>query len=323
MSPIRTLSLAAALVALLGAGDAAAQRQVSARHTAAANGTVEIEINSGSLRVVGWGRNEVQVTGTLARDGDRVTLDGGGRTTEVRVEGRRGLPGHAQLEVRVPAGSSVEVSAIGSAPITITGVNGSVETSSRSGTTTVQGSPRSVEVSTQSGGIVIDAETERAILSTMSGPVRVSGTVRQRVEVNAMNGPVEINGRANEVEIHALSGGVRVANVTGGRVEIHSVSGGVNVTGTRLRGNVASVSGNVTVSGSVGGALNVESHAGDIELRMPGSTAAEVQVASWSGGVDSAWRLARDGREWTGTLGRGGPNISITTFSGSVKLVRR
>jgi DUF4097 and DUF4098 domain-containing protein YvlB len=323
MNPIRTLSLAAAAAALLLAGEAGAQRQVNARHDAASNGTVEIEINNGSLRVVGWGRREVQVTGTLGREGDRVALQGSGRTTEVRVEGSRGRAGPATLEVRVPAGSSVEVTAVGNAPITITGVNGAVEAVTRHGVTHIQGSPRTVEVTSQNGGIILDGDTDRAVLTSMSGPIRVSGTVRQRVEVNAMNGAVEIGGSVGEAEIHSLNGAVRVANVTGGRVEINSVSGAVSVSGTRLRGNIESVAGSVTVTGSVGGALNVESHAGSVEMRMPGNTGAEVQVTSWSGGVVSDWRLRREGREWSGTLGRGGPNVSITTFSGSVKLTRR
>lgn len=323
MNPIRTLSLAAAAAALLLAGEAGAQRQVNARNDAASNGTVEIEINNGSLRVVGWGRNEVQVTGTLSREGDRVQLHGGGRRTELRVEGSRGRAGPATLEVRVPAGSSLEVTASGNAPITVTGVNGAVETATRNGATHIDGRPRTVEVTSQNGSITLDGETDRAILTTMSGPIRVNGTVRQRAEINAMNGAVEVGGSVGEVEVNSLNGAVRVANVTGGRVEITSVSGAVVVSGTRLRGNVESVAGSVTVTGSVGGALNVESHAGAVEMRLPGSTGAEVQITSWSGGVASDWRLRREGREWTGTLGRGGPNVSITTFSGAVKLTRR
>lgn len=321
MSHIRTLSLAAAAVLLLG-GEAAAQRHVNARHDAASTGTVEITIGNGSVRVVGWGRNEVQVTGTLSRDGDRVVLDGSGRTTEVRVQGGRGRGGSATLEVRVPAGSSIHV-ATGAAPIIVTGVNGAVETVSQGGVTTIQGSPRTIEATTSHGGITVDATTDRVVLTSMAGPVRVSGTVRQRAEINAMAGAVEVTGSVGEAEIHALNGAVRVANVTGGRIEINSVSGAVNVSGTRLRGNVESVAGAVTVSGTLGGALNVESHAGSVELRLPASTGAEVQVTTWNGELESDWRLRRDGREWRGTIGRGGPNLSITTFSGSVKLVRR
>ncbi|HST57435.1 MAG TPA: DUF4097 family beta strand repeat-containing protein [Longimicrobium sp.] len=323
MTHIRTLSLAAVAAALLLAGEAGAQRQVNARHDAAPNGTVEIQINNGSVRVVGWGRREVQVTGTTSRDGDRVQLEGGGRRTEVRVEGSRGRAGPVVLEVRVPAGSSLAVTSAGNVGITVTGVNGAVETATRNGPTVVQGSPRTVEITTQNGPVTLDGDTDRATITSRSGPVRMNGTVRQRAEVNAMNGAVEIGGSVGEVEISSLNGAVRVANVTGGRVEISSVSGSVSVTGTRLRGNVESVAGSVTVSGSLGGALNVESHAGAVVMRLPGNTGAEMQVTSWSGGVSSDWRLRREGREWSGTLGRGGPNVSITTFSGAVRITRR
>jgi DUF4097 and DUF4098 domain-containing protein YvlB len=322
MSPIRTLSLAAAAAALLLAGEAGAQRQVNARHDASGSGTVDININTGSLRVVGWGRNEVQVTGTLGREGDRVVLEGSGRTTEVRVAGGRGRSGPATLEVRVPAGSSVSVTA-GAAPVTITGVNGAVETTSQAGVTTIQGNPRSIEATGQQGGITVNAQTDHVTLTTMAGPIRVAGTVRQRAEISSMAGAVELSGSVGEADIHALNGAVRVANVTGGRVEINSVAGSVTVNGSRLRGNVETVTGSVSISGTLGGALEVTSHAGSVELRLPASTAADVTVTSFSGGVDSDWRLRREGREWHGTLGRGGPRVNITTFSGAVKLTRR
>jgi len=322
MTHFRTLGLAGA-AALLLAAPAHAQRQVNVRHDASSSGTVEIEINSGSVRVTGWSRNEVQVTGSLARGGDRVELDGGGRTVEVRVaSGRGGRGGPANLEIRVPAGSSVEV-VTGAAPVSVSGVNGAVEAVSQGGNTTVTGSPRSVSVAAAGGGVSINVQTEDVSISAMAGPVHVAGNVRGRAEISAMAGTVDVVGTVGEAEISALSGHVRVANVTGGRVQISAVSGGVTVNGSRLRGTVSSVSGNIVASGSLGGGLTLESHSGNVELRLPANAAADVDVTSYSGELDSDWRLSRDGREWRGTIGRGGPNVSITTFSGSVKLTRR
>jgi DUF4097 and DUF4098 domain-containing protein YvlB len=322
MNHIRIVTLAAMAAALLAGGEAAAQRQVNARLDAASNPTVEISLNTGSVRVVGWGRSEVQVTGSVAREGDRVAVEGGGRRVEVNVQGNRGRGGPANLEVRVPAGASVEVNTT-AAPITVTGVNGTVEVTSQAGAVTVQGRPRSIEATAHAGAIIVDAETERVVLTALAGPVRLAGTVRNRAEVTAMAGAVEIPGAVGELEVNALNGAVRVANVTGGRVEINSVSGSVSVAGTRLRGNVESVSGAVTVSGSLGGALNVASHAGSVTLQLPGSTNARVEITSFNGGVSSDWRLTRDGRDWRGTLGSGGSTLSVTTFSGAVRLNRR
>ncbi|HEU0300448.1 MAG TPA: DUF4097 family beta strand repeat-containing protein [Longimicrobium sp.] len=317
----RNLSLGLAAAALLLAAPAQAQREVNVRHDATAGGTVEIQMNQGSLRVTGWSRREVQVTGSVARPGDRVELDGGGGSVEVRVAGRSGSRGGpATLEVRVPAGSTVEVTA-GSAPITISGVTGSIEVVG--GQITVQGSLRAVEAVSHSGGITVEGQTDRLNVTSMSGGVRVTANVRQRAEVVAMSGPVDLLGSVNELELTAMSGPVRVANA-GGRVEIEAVSGGVSLNGSRLRGNVQSVSGNVVVGGTVGGPLSVESHSGDVELRLPGGAAAEVEVTTYNGGFRSDFGNGRgSSRERHVTIGRGGPAVSITTFSGDVKLTRR
>ena len=320
MTHHRTLGLAFAAAVMLAA-PAQAQRQVNARHDASATGTVEIQMNAGSLRVVGWARREVQVTGTASGRDDAVQLDGGGGSVEVRV-GRRGS---ATLEVRVPAGSSVEVTA-GSAPITVSGVTGAVEATSRSGNITIQGSPRTVEVVAHSGVVLLEGRTDRAMLTAMSGPVRVTGDVRQRVEVEAMSGPVELLGTVGEVEVSALSGNVRVTNATG-RVEVEAVSGNISVNGSRLRGNVTSVSGNIVVGGSLGGPLSMESHGGNVELRLPSGAEAEVEVSTFNGGFRSDFGGGREVRESRHerrvSIGRGGPAVSITTFSGDVRLTRR
>lgn len=324
MAHIRTLGLAAA-AALLLAAPADAQRQVNARHDAASNGTVEIELNAGSVRVTGWSRNEVQVTGSLSRPDDRVELDGGGRNVSVRVANRRGARGGpANIEVRVPAGSTLEVVA-GAAPVTVTGVTGSVEAVSQSGPVTVSGSPRQVEVVAQSGPVTIEGQTDQLDVTAMSGPVRVTANVRQRAVIQALSGPVDLLGSVGEAEVNAVSGNVRVANATG-RVEVEAVSGTVSVNGSRLRGNVTSVSGGILVAGSLGGALTLESHGGNVELRLPSGANAEVEVSTFSGGLRSDFGgggRGTPGRERHVTIGRGGPRVSITTFSGDVRLLRR
>lgn len=322
MTHFRTLGLAGA-AALLLAAPAHAQRQVNARHDAASTGTVEIEVGSGSVRVTGWSRNEVQVTGTLARNDDRVEVEGSGRTVEVRVASARGGRGaRASLEIRVPAGSSLAVTT-GAAPITVTGITGNVEAESAAGTVTVNGNGRRVEVMAHAGQVTIEGQAETVDVTAMAGPVRVTANVRQRATIEALSGPVDLLGRVGEVDVSAMSGNVRVANATG-RVEIEAVSGTVTLNGTRLRGTVESVSGGIVVDGSVGGSLSLESHGGDIEFRLPSGAGAEVEVETFSGALRSDFGNGTGGRrDRHVTIGRGGPAVSITTFSGDVKLLRR
>lgn len=318
------LGLAVA-AALLLAGPAQAQRQVNARHDASSTGTVEISLEGGSVRVTGWSRNEVQVTGTV-QGRDEVRLDGGGRTVEVRVGGSRpGRGGSGNLEIRVPAGSSLEITA-GAAPITVSGVTGAVEATSRSGPVTVQGNTRGVEIVAHSGPVTVEGRTERLDVTAMSGPVRVTADVRQRADIQALSGNVDVLGAVPELDVQALSGNVRVANA-GGRVEVQGVSGNISVTGSRLRGNVNTVSGSVLVSGSLAGPISMESHGGNVELRLPSGASAEVQIETFNGGVRNEIPGARESRESRQerriSIGRGGPTVSITTFSGDVKLTRR
>src|SRR5262245_41709501 len=91
------------------AGGNAIDRKVAAD----ANGEVIISNVSGTIDVRGWDRNEVQVTGTVGRGVERVDVDTGKGRTVVKVVLPRGSShdGSADIEVSVPKGSRVEVTA--------------------------------------------------------------------------------------------------------------------------------------------------------------------------------------------------------------------
>jgi DUF4097 and DUF4098 domain-containing protein YvlB len=313
---------AAAAAALAAAHPAEAQRQVNERQATGATGMVEITVPAGAVRVTGWSRNEVQVTGHLSRSTDRVQISGGRGSMEVEVVSGSGRPGNATLTVHVPAGKSVEVQTSGG-PVHVTGITGDVEAVNRGGPLTVEGSPRDVELTSTGGPVTVNATARSVSVNSTGGPVTIGGTVRGLAEVNAMSGPVTVTAAAERVEINALSGPVRITNA-GGPVEVASVSGPVYLAGRRLSGSIENVSGGVVVEGTLGGGLSVESHSGDVELRLPAGTAADVDVTTYSGGFRSDFGAGRrDGNERHLRLGRGGMELSITTFSGNVKLTRR
>lgn len=323
--PSKTLLTPAALLAVLALSvpSAAQPGRVDARTPAAANATVEVAVR-GTVRVTGWSRNEVHVTGTTDA-GDRLVLEGSGRSVAVRLRGERGRGGTANIEVRVPAGSSVEVSG-GSGAIHVSGVTGAVETNSQGGPITVTGAPRRIEVNAAGGPVTIDARTGSLEISALGGPVRVSGAVRERTEINAVGGPVDVLGSVNDIEVNSMGGPVRVVDA-GGRVEISAVSGNVEVRGSRLRGSVQNVSGNVTVTstGPLAGALSLDSHSGNVELRLPAGASATVNLTTFSGRFISevGGQTRREGeRDRQIVVGAGGPSVSVTTFSGNVKLSR-
>src|SRR5215472_11999275 len=73
------------------------------KHPADADARVEIHNTSGSVTVIGWEKNEVD----LSRGGEGVDLQG----TEHHIQINVRRPGHhsRELEVRVPSGSHVEI----------------------------------------------------------------------------------------------------------------------------------------------------------------------------------------------------------------------
>ena len=101
------------MVLALGAYESSSG-SVDQKRQAAADARVEIEAPSGTLKIVGWDREEVQVTGTYGRGVDGVTLTGSLRRLRIEVQTDRGPHGLADLEVHVPAGAHVEAEAFGS-----------------------------------------------------------------------------------------------------------------------------------------------------------------------------------------------------------------
>ena len=119
-------------------------------------------------------------------------------------------------------------------------------------------------------------------------------------------------------------------------VRATSVSGDVEVS-TSGPAEASSVSGNVVATlGRTGGEdLSFRSVSGDVTLRLPSGIDAAFEARTVSGDIESAFpvnTVGRDrGRGWVnvrvgehvrGTLGRGGPAISVETVSGDVTVER-
>jgi len=319
----------AVAVLLLAAGSAGAQQRVDQRKATGATGVVEIHNVAGSVRVVGWNRNEVHVTGELGRGTDRLDLaDEGGRLVVRVVLPRRGRDSRgSDIEVRVPARKTVNVHTV-SADIDVREVAGTVEARAVSGQVAVRGRPREVIVQSRSGGVVFDGQTEHVNAQSVSGDVRVGGTVREMVEASAVSGNVAVTAAANGVRANSVSGNVEVGSASG-RAEVGTVSGDLRLTGRRLHGAFQTVSGNIFVSGDLArdGTTTFNTHSGDVELRVSSGTSAAVDVTTFSGDIVndvSGAKVTRSTRrEQRFTVGRGEARVSLRTFSGDVKMMDR
>lgn len=161
-------------------------------------------------------------------------------------------------------------------------------------------------------------------------------------------------GEGGEIDMDDARVDFTVRVPAGVRFASRMVAGDVNATGLRGPVDVATVSGNVrvsttgtarasTVSGNVeatfgetdGEGMEFNSVSGDVTLRLAGDVGARVSVHTLSGEIESDFDLrtsgedddendfgVRIGSEASGTIGRGGPELSVNTVSGDIRLER-
>jgi DUF4097 and DUF4098 domain-containing protein YvlB len=265
---------------------------------AGAAGEVVISNVSGQIDVRGWDRNEVQVTGHLGRGVERLDLETSGGRTVVKVVLPRGNShdGDADIEVSVPKGSSVEVSAV------------SADVSSRG----VLGTQRLKSVS---GEVTADIAGDESEVRSVSGDVTVRG-----------------NGKPLSLRVSSVSGSLDITN-TSGKLDVVTVSGDARVQvgeASDLRGRTTS--GSLEVSGKLtrDGRVDVEGVSGDITLRVSAAGGISTEIESFSGDIngclaENVERVSKYGpgvRLNTRTV-EAGARVRAKTLSGDIEICDR
>jgi hypothetical protein len=147
-----------------------------------------------------------------------------------------------------------------------------------------------------------------------------------KLAANNVSGDVDIRGVRGPVQARSVSGDVHVSS--SGEVEAASVSG-----------DVFAALGRIPADG-----LEFRSVSGNVTLELPADVDADFHARTLSGEIDSDFPLTMGGREgrrgrddddgdrrfvrvrvghdMRGRLGRGGPELSVTTVSGDVTLHR-
>ena len=291
--------LAAAILAAITA-PAAAQQTITKRATVAADATVEVSNVQGSVEIVAWDKNEVELVAELESDKDQLEFEATPRKVRIEVD----RPDHrygrdneeAYLTVRVPRGARLDIDTV-SATITVAGVRGDQHLQSVSG-----------EVGTQA----FDAPVSAA---SVSGEVTITG-----------------NGGKAAVKTENVSGTSTVTGVRG-ILEGEVVSGEINATiAAAERISLSSVSGEVVVNAQLGSAAQVEleSVSGTLTLNLKPPVHADFDIESFSGDIEVCFgpksrstSKYTPGSELVFTQGNGGARVELQTLSGEIQVCDR
>lgn len=290
------LAVSAAALAALLPGSGHAQRVIEDGRPASPNGTVKITNLAGSVRVEGWARDSLALSGTLGPEIEIVQVSGDGRSTRVRVviqdEHRREALSGTDLVVRVPASSHVAVRTA-KGEIEVSGVQGAVD------------------------------------LETVDGDVVVSGPGLRSIHVFA-GGDVTIEAATKILRARSLGGSLTVRHAMG-YLDVSTVAGRIVLNGRHVwEGRASSVSGDILFSGSFdpNGSFVFESNSGDIELALAHGTDADFDVVTYSGRLEHELALGSgpeesvsgQRREVLFSVGDSGTLIKIQTYKGNVRL---
>lgn len=264
------------------------------------HGVVEVSNVSGRTDISAWDNAEVEVKGNLGGGVDRVDVTSNhGRTIiKVIVPNHTFRSGSADLQIRVPRDSELDVSGVSSDVIS----------------TDVEGA---LQLRTVSGNVRTDVFSRSADVKTVSGDV----VIRGRKE-----------GSGIRIHVATISGNIRVDH-TGGDLDASTVSGDMNVRLDPTRSvRVRTTSGDLGFEGRLakGASMEAETVSGDMIIRVVPEAGLDYEINTFSGEIrncmgEEAERVSKygPGRRLSGARGKNSADearIRLKSMSGDVEL---
>jgi hypothetical protein len=266
-------------------------------------GRLELDNRNGSIEIVGWDRNMIDVSGTkFAPSVNRlqeikINVNVSGNNASIATEWPRdswhGSYG-AKYMIRVPRQTTLE----------------------RAQTTN-----GSVSVEDLEGGGHVTSTNGRISLARDTGDYDAQTT----------NGAIEFEECSGSERAHTTNGAVR-GRLKAGSIDSHSTNGSIELTLMRPSSGQA-IRASTTNGGIVlvlaefnDNPLNAETTNGSVSLRLPNDTNAKVNVQTRVSNITNNLTLSSTDESskhrLSGQLGKGGPLISATTTTGTVRLER-
>jgi DUF4097 and DUF4098 domain-containing protein YvlB len=288
------------LLLCLCIGQALADTPLNLRHDANPTALVNVSNIAGSVTVIGWERNEVQVGGRLGDGAKPLLITGSNSDLTIKVEPQTGAgwlnwtgSRHMQastLELHVPKAAALHVNVV-SAPLVIDGLDG--------------------------GNITV---------GTVSGKARINAHT-PALQVNSVSGGIELAGHAAQANLQTVSGDI-LAPTLGTEAHLQTVSGRIQASGGPWQKlTLSTVSGDVQLTGDLApaGHLSIDSMSGDVQWQLSAKTSGVLHASSFSGDLRSDIGTPTKPAHGPGSsldtrLGDGHGNITIETFSGDLRI---
>lgn len=266
-----------------------------------AGGRLYVENINGSVEITGWDQDTADISGTKyastpeARDAlrvDIVTTADSVRIRTVRPSGHRGSMG-ASYVIKIPRRTSLE------------------------------------RIESSNGAVRVNDVEGDARLRTSNGGVHASRLLGA-LEARTSNSGVELTDVEGPVVLQTSNGGIRVRDVRGA-LEAVTSNGAINASlrevepGKPLRLQTSNGSVELALDGLRNNELVATTSNASITVRLPAGVSAQVKAQTSNASITTDFdvttrRVSKN--ELEGTIGSGGPLLTLTTSNGSIKLLK-
>ena len=251
---------------------------------------------------------------------------------------------HADLTITLPAATAttvtanhgnVKITAI-KAPVVITANHGDVELSAITGdiTARINNSGSDLSAHSVTGSLTVEGHSHDSTISDLNGPLTMRGEFFGDAHFERIRGPVKFHTSRTDFQLGRLDGQIDISSSAGlstseavGPLTLTTHSR--NITLDRIAGDVSVTNRNGSVDVTSAPPLSnvtVENGNGSVSVTVPEQANFAYQFDATNGDIESDFPQVKsteqDSRKNTvsGTIGKGGPLLRVTTSQGDVSL---
>ncbi len=325
--------------------------------TVTKGGSLEVNINSGDIRLSTWDKDQVSVVveGIDDEDMDYVKMTQSGNTIRIEYRPRWNWSGDVMFKISLPAqfdadvrtsGGNIEVRGTMKGKLTGSTSGGDIRTANIEGTTSLKTSGGDIElgdvtgdadVRTSGGNIKVEKVGKSLKASTAGGDVEVGdvggdavlSTSGGEVKVGKVSGSATLKTAGGDIELKSASGTVE-AKTAGGNIQLQDITGSIEA---KTAGG--DIEAELVPSGK--GNSTLRSSGGNVVLSLPSNAKATVEATIR---IRGQWRhqeeeydIRSEFKEESKTndkdeqeihavykLNGGGDNIVIETTNGNIEI---
>lgn len=291
-------------IAILAIAPAQAATPINETRALNPAGQVHIENVKGRIVVRSWAKPQVQVTGTLGKGVEKLSITGDAQSLNIEVKYPNSRAGWnlwgrddnrtepTDLEITLPQRASVDIDSVSA----------------------------TVDVQQMAG--------RKLAVSSVSGNVAVTASSPGEASVENVSGDTVLRITTGKVRVESVSGDVKLQGGLTGDVQMESVSGNISLVARALdRLEVSTVSGDAILDAGLTatGSIKAETLSGELDLSLPRSVSAKLHAETFSGDINSPnGRVDREdhgpGKSLDTQFGNGQGQIRLESFSGDVRV---